>query len=120
MKKYLLLITALFLLTACSDDADIKQTSAHVESKKELLFFMNPNGRPCQIQDQLLQQMGEKLSAKATIKYVKTTEMDTAKFYFRKYGIRALPTLIMLDRKGQVEHRLPPGIQQASTIAAIL
>lgn len=122
MKKQILLLTTLLLvlLSGCSDDSTLKKPSSEQANKKELLFFMNPDGRPCQIQDQLLLQMGAKLTAKATIKYVKTTEMATAKSYFRKYGIRALPTIIMLDKKGNVEHRLPPGIHKAATIASML
>lgn len=122
MKKYTLLLTALLLtlLSGCSEESALEKTSAEQVNKKELLFFMNPDGRPCQIQDQLLQQMGTKLTAKASIKYIKTTEMATAKAYFRKYGIRALPTIIILDKKGNVEHRLPPGIHKSPAIFAIL
>lgn len=122
MKKLTLLLTTLLLtlLSGCMEEPSASQTLADSDNKKQLLFFMNPDGRPCQIQDQLLLQMGTKLTAKATIKYIKTTEMATAKSYFRKYGIRALPTIILLDKEGNVEHRLPPGIHKATTIVAML
>ena len=83
--------------------------------KKQLLFFMNPNGRPCQMQDAIIREMGTSLSDVATVKYVKTTNREDYPT-FRTYGIRGLPSLIVLDGKGMELKRFTPGVQSAETI----
>ena len=86
---------------------------------KQILFFMNPNGRPCQMQLEILDGMKEKLKGLATIKYVKTTEQaDQALFY--DYGIRGLPSLVVLDKTGKEFKRFTPGIQDEKTIMSAL
>ncbi len=86
-----------------------------VESQKELLFFINPHGRPCQMQDEILTKMGTKLTDKADLRYIKTTvQSDRQEFY--KYGIRALPSMVLLDSEGNVAKRFPPGIQNEESI----
>jgi len=86
---------------------------------KQILFFMNPNGHPCQMQVSVLDGMKEKLSGLATIKYVKTTEPgDEEAFY--KYGIRGLPSLIILDKNDKEIKRFTPGIQDEKTILSAL
>jgi thiol:disulfide interchange protein len=87
--------------------------------QKTLLFFINPNGRPCQIQEKVLAGMNEKLSALAKIQSVKTTD-PSARALFEKYGIRGLPLLIVLDQSGKELTRFPPGIQSEETILAAL
>lgn len=84
-----------------------------------LVFFMNPNGRPCQVQDQILGQMAGQLAGKAEVVYVKTTEpADIA--IFEQYGIRALPTLLVADASGREIRRAPPGIQTAAQVLQLL
>jgi hypothetical protein len=86
---------------------------------KTIMFFMNPNGRPCQVQLEILDGMQEKLAGVATIKYVKTTvSADQSAFY--KYGIRGLPFLIILDKNGKELKRFTPGIQDEATILSVL
>jgi len=85
------------------------------EPQYTLMFFMNPNGRPCQIQDQLLMQASEAIGQKATIQYIKTTvPNDRALFY--DFGIRSLPAIVIVDKNGTVVTRFPPGIQQPEVI----
>ena len=80
-----------------------------------ILFFMNPNGRPCQMQNEILSGIKDSLAGLAEVAYVKTTESgDREKFY--AYGIRGLPSLIIVDRKGNEITRFPPGIQSRETI----
>lgn len=87
--------------------------------KKQIMFFMNPNGRPCQMQLSILDGMKDKLVGLATIKYVKTTEeSDQETFY--KFGIRGLPSLIILDNNGKEVKRFTPGIQDEKTILSAL
>lgn len=82
---------------------------------KTILFFMNPNGRPCQMQDEILTGMKKELTGLADVVYIKTTESDDReKFY--AHGIRGLPSLIVVDKKGDEINRFPPGIQSKETI----
>jgi len=80
-----------------------------------LIFFMNPNGTPCQMQYKILQDGMTELSKVAKIRYVKTTEpADQDAFY--QYGIRSLPNLILVDSTGKEMVRFPPGIQEMAAI----
>lgn len=84
-----------------------------------LIFFMNPSGRPCQIQDQVLHEMAGQLSGRVELVYARTTEPgDIAAF--QHYGIRALPTLLVADASGREIRRAPPGIQSASQILQLV
>jgi|WetSurMetagenome_2_1015567.scaffolds.fasta_scaffold49698_5 hypothetical protein len=87
--------------------------------EKNLLFFMNPNGHPCQMQEKVLAGMNDKIGILAKIQYIKTTD-PSARDLFEKYGIRGLPSLIVLDRSGKELTRFPPGIQSEETILAAL
>lgn len=87
--------------------------------QKTLLFFMNPNGRPCQIQDEILGQIRDSLAGCVTVRYLKTTVAQDRSL-FGQYGIRGLPSLIVADNSGKELHRFTPGIQQGETILAML
>lgn len=83
--------------------------------KPTLLFFINPNGRPCQMQLQILQSGMKDLEKVVQIRYVKTTEpADRDMFY--QYGIRSLPNLILVDATGKEKVRFAPGIQELQVI----
>ncbi len=83
--------------------------------KPVLVFFMNPAGRPCQIQDQLLAESRAQWEPLADLRYARTdTEADRDLFY--RYGVRALPTLVLVDPAGKELKRFPPGIQQPTTV----
>jgi thioredoxin-related protein len=127
----LLAVSILFLavhgkaLAANGDTAAGKAVSkapyASTQKQQTLLFFINPYGRPCQTQDAILKGMAKQLAAyNAKVKYIKTTEMESAQPYFRKYGVRALPMIIVLDENGAVKKRFPPGIQNQFALAAAL
>jgi len=111
-----LMTLALTLLALTVNAAETKQTAKPAPAKTTVLFFINPNGAPCQMQDQILKEMGTSLTAKAQVKYLKTTEFQSSRAYFEKYGIRGLPTLIILDSKGNIKHRFTPGIQSKEMI----
>jgi thioredoxin 1 len=82
---------------------------------KTILFFMNPNGHPCRMQLAVLDGMKDKLSGLASVKYIKTTEPADLET-FDKYGIRGLPSLIILDKTGREIKRFTPGIQDEQGI----
>lgn len=88
-------------------------------ARPRLVFFMNPNGRPCQLQDQVLHAMAAELSPRAELVYYKTTEgADLARF--EQYGIRSLPTLLLTDPSGAELRRATPGIQSEAAIRQLL
>jgi thioredoxin 1 len=115
-----LLAIAAFASTALADAPRPVATAAPSSSRPaaalpRLVFFMNPGGAPCQMQDRILQDMGAELKGKAEVVYYKTTvPTDIAKF--QQYGIRALPTLIVTDASGKEIRRATPGIQSAAQV----
>ena len=83
--------------------------------KPTLIFFMNPAGRPCQMQDQILSDSRAQWEPLATLRYVRTdTAADQDVFY--KYGVRSLPNLILVGPDGKEIHRYSPGIQSADSV----
>ncbi|NOZ07499.1 MAG: thioredoxin family protein [FCB group bacterium] len=135
MKIRLFLISAAVLIAgACSEhEVPPPQTLHHhpndqsaASSQKTiaagrgtLLFFMNPNGGPCQMQDRYLQDASEEIKEYADVVYVKTTD-DRSKSMFYQYGVRSLPQIILLDHDQQEIRRFSPGIQQPATIMDVL
>ncbi|MHB0963250.1 MAG: TlpA family protein disulfide reductase [Gemmatimonadaceae bacterium] len=86
---------------------------------KQLLFFLNPDGYPCQTQMQILNSVADSLSKVAQVVYIRTTEpADMQKF--ETYGIRALPSLVIADQNGNELTRFAPGIQSADAVLAAL
>jgi thioredoxin 1 len=102
---------------ACSAGADGPErlappTPAAPQAGKlpRLVFFMNPNGAPCQMQDRILREMAPELRTRAEVVYYRTTEpADLAQF--GRYGIRSLPALVLTDGSGREIRRATPGIQ---------
>lgn len=87
-------------------------------SRPRLVFFMNPNGRPCQLQDEILRNMPD-LPARADVVYVRTTEPSDIP-RFEQYGIRSLPQLLVIDASGAVLRRATPGIQSDPQVRQLL
>ncbi|HSM91688.1 MAG TPA: hypothetical protein VLT47_02315 [Anaeromyxobacteraceae bacterium] len=84
-----------------------------------LVFFMNPNGMPCQMQDRILRDMGAELTERAELVYYRTTvPAEIARF--NEYGIRALPTLVVTDAQGRELRRATPGIQSMAQVLKLL
>jgi thioredoxin 1 len=92
--------------------------AAHAPAPR-LVFFMNPNGAPCQMQDQILQGMAGELKGKATVVYYKTTVASDIAM-FQQYGIRSLPLLLVTDASGKEIRRATPGIQSAAQVRQLL
>jgi hypothetical protein len=86
---------------------------------KTILFFMNPNGRPCQMQSAIIDKIKDTLAGLAKVTYIKTTERSDLE-KFEKYGVRGLPSLIILDKYGKELSRFPPGIQNEKAILSAL
>ncbi len=95
--------------------ATVASTKTPAAALPRLVFFMNPNGTPCQMQDRILQEMAPELKGKAEVVYYKTTiSTDIPKF--QQYGIRSLPTLMLTDASGKEIRRATPGIQSAPQV----
>ncbi len=137
MFKNIAVILTLILLIGCSQEQPAEQkaqatpaptppqsqTHQAQNSPKEagnlLVFFLDPNGGPCQMQGKILNQMSSELEGKVLIRPVKTTvPVDRDIFY--AYGIRALPTILLADSAGKEIKRLPPGVHAAETILDLL
>lgn len=125
-------VVALLTAPACARDASLAKKPAPVAEvapaatpaavptaspapKPVLVFFMNPAGRPCQIQDQLLAESKAQWEPLADLRYART-DLPSDREVFYRYGVRALPTLVLLDPAGRELKRFPPGIQQPATI----
>lgn len=114
-----LVAVAAFATAALADAPKAATTSATTRPAAaplpRLVFFMNPNGQPCQMQDRILQEMAPELKGKAEVVYYKTTvPADIAKF--QQYGIRSLPSLLVTDASGKELRRATPGIQSAAQV----
>ena len=124
MKKLTLIFIVLLLCSltfSCQKQQASSSTKTHLanqtvtSTQAKLLFFMNPAGYPCQMQDQILTAMKSELEKKVKLTYFKTSiHQDREKFY--AYGIRALPALILIDKTGNEVKRFPPGIQSKESI----
>jgi thioredoxin 1 len=92
---------------------------AHAAAKQRLIFFMNPNGRPCQMQDQILAGLGANLADKVdVVRYRTTSPAELA--MFEAYGIRSLPQLVLADAEGRELRRATPGILGAEQVLALV
>ncbi|MDP1891791.1 MAG: thioredoxin family protein [Gemmatimonadaceae bacterium] len=106
-------------LANTATNAAANNTANAPAAGRQLLFFMNPDGYPCQVQQQILNDVADSLSKVAHVVYIKTTEpADMQKF--EAYGIRALPSLVIADQNGRELERFAPGIQSANAVLAAL
>lgn len=133
MLKNLILLMAIITIFGCSQEqptqtakqsepasAETSTAQSDPEIAQHLLvFFINPDGGPCKMQENILNQMSAELDGQVLIRPVKTTvQADMDIFY--AYGIRALPTILLADSSGKEISRLPPGVHPAETIRNLL
>lgn len=141
MLKKFLLAAVLFLLFACSDETQVTQSAqpqtaapavasaptpansveaqATTDADHFLVFFLDPNGGPCRMQNSILEGMADELKGKVNLRYVQTTVPDDRQ-YFYAYGIRGLPSLILADSTGKEIKRLPPGVNPVEKVRDLL
>ncbi len=139
MLKKLLFASMLLLLFACTEDPQISKSSQRqnatptgvstpapsiasqttAASEHSLVFFLDPNGGPCRMQNSILQGMEGELKGKVNVRYVQTTVPDDRQ-YFYAYGIRGLPSLLLADASGKELKRLPPGVNPAEKVRELL
>lgn len=111
---FLIMGTSLFAAKTTTEQAKEKN---HLTDKPKLIFFINPNGRPCQMQDEIITEKIEELSKTVELIYYSTTEEKDMK-YFYSYGIRSLPSLIVVDKNGKELKRFSPGIHRYELLSS--
>lgn len=104
-------------LAAAERSATAKPESARAAARPTLLFFMNPAGRPCQTQDQILAEGRKRWEPRATLRYVRT-DVPADRDVFYQYGVRSLPNLILVGVDGKELTRYSPGIQPVDAVLA--
>ena len=87
--------------------------------RRKLLFFLNPDGYPCQSQMRILNGVADSLSKLAEVVYIRTTVPADMQL-FEAFGIRALPSLVIADKAGRELSRFSPGIQSGEAVLAAL
>lgn len=130
MKRSMITLFISILLMGCGSNTDeAKKVTAKVnkantevsQTSQTMLFFLNPNGRPCIRQDEILKGMDAHFKdKKVALQYVSTQNMDADGPLFQQYGIRMLPTIIILNTDGTEKKRFSAGIQgEAALLQAI-
>ena len=87
--------------------------------KNTIVFFANPMGGPCNAQKQIIDQLFKDRGGNFNVAVVSTMKQEDQQAFY-EYGIRSLPTLVIVDKKGKIAQFFPPGIQSYETLAATL
>ena len=120
MRTIALAATLALGAAACSGSASgAPAPPAAADGLPRLVFFMNPNGAPCQLQDQVIRGMAPELTGKITVVYLRTTEPAEIPF-FERYGVRSLPQLLLVDGAGRELRRATPGVQPAEAVRRLV
>lgn len=119
--KYATFVTIIFLgvfLSAIQTHTSDDLAAQVLKRKGVLLFFMNPNGRPCQMQAQILQQNQTEIEKHLQIKAISTSDSSNRSLFYH-FGVRSLPAIIILNSDGSLRQRFPPGIIPGEYILSI-
>lgn len=87
--------------------------------KNTVVFFINPNGGPCKAQKEILLQLHKDRKGNFNIAYVDAMNQANQRAFY-DYGVRSLPTVVVVDAKGQIAKYFPPGIQPYEVLAKAL
>ncbi len=117
-KKVFLVLLSLFVM-GCSEGDKVPATVSNDGAGPQLLFFLDPNGGPCMMQGRILASMEEELRDLAVVREIRTTVPEDRPL-FGQFGIRGLPSLILVDAGGKEIRRLPPGVKSAEEIRFLL
>lgn len=124
--KFLILLAALVIAgqAAAGNPAaplSTPELSRMISSGKKntIVFFLNPLGGPCAEQKRILEQLLKDRGNNFNIAYVSTMKQEDTKAFY-DYGVRNLPTVVLVDRKGMVSRYFSPGIQSYQSLAAAL
>ena len=87
--------------------------------KKTVVFFLNPGGRPCQNQKAILLKLQQDMKDSFNIAYIDANKAEDQKAFY-DYGVRGLPSVAVVDGKGNIGKLFPPGIQTYETLMQTL
>ncbi len=130
MKRIALFLTLcipMLLAAAVAGAADVKAPLSTPELKQTIgagkkttvVFFLNPYGGPCKAQNEILQKLQKDRKGNFNIAYVSALQQENQKAFY-DYGVRSLPSLVLVDKDGKVSRVFPPGIQSYDALAAAL
>ena len=88
-------------------------------NRNTIIFFQNPMGGPCRAQNEILQKLLKDRKNGFNLAPVSTLRQEDQRAFY-EYGVRNLPQLVLVDKKGKVRQFFPPGIQSYEALAAAL
>lgn len=123
----LVLITAFLAIAAISQAGNTPAPLSTQELKKivgsngkpTVVFFQNPFGQPCRFQKEILEKLHQNRKGNFNIVGVSTNNQSDQRAFY-DYGVRSLPSLVLVDKKGKIERIFPPGIQTVETLTTAL
>lgn len=116
-----LLASSTLALAAATAPLSTPELKAMIASngKPTLVFFLNPLGSPCQAQKAVLDKLIAQQKGKFNLANVSVMNQgDRQAFY--DYGVRSLPSLVLVDKAGNINKVFAPGIQDIQTIMIAL
>ena len=129
MKNRIIATLAVALLTAATisqagdtkaplSTPELKQTIAS-NGKPTLVFFQNPYGRPCKNQKEILDKLLQTRKANFNIVSVNAMNQNDQQAFY-DYGVRSLPSLVLVDKSGKINRVFSPGIQSPEILNTAL
>ena len=97
--------------------AELKQAIG--SGKKTIVFFLNPQGGPCRAQNDILTKLYQDRGGNFNIAYVSAMKPEDQQAFY-DYGVRNLPTVVLVDGSGKINRNFAPGIQPYEALAAAL
>ena len=121
------LIAAMLAFTGCESGAggttaplstpELRQVLG--AGKKTVVFFLNPQGGPCKAQNEVLTKLHKDRKGNFLIAFVDAMNPANQRAFY-DYGVRSLPTVVLVDSKGKISRTFPPGIQTYEAMAKAL
>ena len=110
--------------TALAGNPEAPRSTAEIKKsvtsgKKTIVFFLNPNGQPCKKQNEILTTLQKDRKNNFNIAYVSATKAENRQAFY-EYGVRGLPTVVLVDGNGLISRMFPPGIQSYEALASAL
>ena len=89
------------------------------KGKATLVFFQNPDGGPCKMQKEVLDKLQSVRKGNFNLVSINSMKQADQKAFY-DYGIRSLPSLVLVDKNGRIARVFPPGIQSGEALTASL
>jgi thioredoxin-like negative regulator of GroEL len=97
---------------------ELKQTIG-ANGKATLIFFQNPDGGPCKMQKEVLDKLQSVRQGNFNLVAINSMKQEDQKAFY-DYGIRSLPSLVLVDKNRRIARVFPPGIQSKEVLTASL